>query len=191
MAGADWTPEADVRLTMMWESGASAALIGLAMGRSKNSIVGRVHRLKLPARSSPIRVLPEGSVSRVKRRAERRASALVTLAPVLAAAAPPVAPRCLAIPAPPPPPSRLVVASRRAEPCCYPIGAPRTPQFRFCGATPMPGKPYCAVHHAATSVAVRPRRIDPAARDDAERLAVARRSLSGVGRFQANADGIW
>lgn len=30
--------------------------------------------------------------------------------------------------------------------CCWPIGTPRTPEFRFCAAPAVPGRPYCAEH---------------------------------------------
>jgi GcrA cell cycle regulator len=55
MSGTAWTPEQDARLQELWGMGLSAAAIGRAMGCTKNAIVGRSHRLKLPARPSPIR----------------------------------------------------------------------------------------------------------------------------------------
>lgn len=50
-----WPTEDDAQLTVLWAKGVSAAEIGRIMGRTKNSIVGRAHRLKLPGRKSPIR----------------------------------------------------------------------------------------------------------------------------------------
>lgn len=47
---------------------------------------------------------------------------------------------------------------RRGPSCCWPIGDPGTPGFHFCGATPLPGKPYCAEHAALAYVKLRDRR---------------------------------
>ena len=32
--------------------------------------------------------------------------------------------------------------------CQWPFGDPQEEDFRFCGASALPGKPYCAEHHA-------------------------------------------
>lgn len=47
---------------------------------------------------------------------------------------------------------------RRGPTCCWPIGDPGTPGFHFCGATPIPGKPYCAEHAQIAYVKLRDRR---------------------------------
>ncbi|WP_242481884.1 GcrA family cell cycle regulator, partial [Paracraurococcus ruber] len=46
--------------------------------------------------------------------------------------------------------------------CCWPIGEPGTPEFRFCSAEAMPAKPYCTEHAAVAYVRVRDRREDAA-----------------------------
>ncbi|WP_232479071.1 GcrA family cell cycle regulator, partial [Roseomonas rosulenta] len=51
----DWTTEAIERLKALWAEGHSTAEIGRRMGISKNAVVGKAHRLNLPARPSPIR----------------------------------------------------------------------------------------------------------------------------------------
>ena len=51
----DWTAEAIERLKALWAEGHSTAEIGRRMGISKNAVVGKAHRLNLPARPSPIR----------------------------------------------------------------------------------------------------------------------------------------
>jgi hypothetical protein len=53
-----WPPEADARLTELWMQDnprLSAGEIGQRMRLTKNAIIGRVHRLQLPPRGSPIR----------------------------------------------------------------------------------------------------------------------------------------
>jgi GcrA cell cycle regulator len=46
--------------------------------------------------------------------------------------------------------------------CCWPIGEPGQPDFRFCSAEALPGKPYCAEHAAIAYVKARDRREDAA-----------------------------
>jgi GcrA cell cycle regulator len=46
--------------------------------------------------------------------------------------------------------------------CCWPIGEPGTPEFRFCTAEAITGKPYCTEHAAVAYVKARDRREDAA-----------------------------
>ena len=50
----DWNDAAIAQLRILWAEGHSAAVIGWRMGASKNAVVGKAHRLKLPSRRSPI-----------------------------------------------------------------------------------------------------------------------------------------
>jgi len=50
-----WTEEMVESLKKMWDEGLSTGEIGRRLGVSKNSIVGKVHRLQLVARPSPIK----------------------------------------------------------------------------------------------------------------------------------------
>lgn len=50
-----WTDEMVESLKKMWDEGLSTGEIGRRLGVSKNSIVGKVHRLQLVARPSPIK----------------------------------------------------------------------------------------------------------------------------------------
>jgi GcrA cell cycle regulator len=43
---------------------------------------------------------------------------------------------------------RRVVEFAPASCCCWPVGHPGDKSFHFCGAAPVPGKPYCAEHAA-------------------------------------------
>jgi hypothetical protein len=51
-AGHFWTPEQDAQLRQHWDAGHSTAEIGRRMGVTKNSIIGRAHRLLLPPRAA-------------------------------------------------------------------------------------------------------------------------------------------
>jgi GcrA cell cycle regulator len=50
-----WTDERVEDLTRLWADGHSTTRIGLALGMSRNAVIGKIHRLKLPA---PARKLP-------------------------------------------------------------------------------------------------------------------------------------
>ena len=51
----EWTDDTIRELRQLWSEGHSTAEIGRRMGISKNAVVGKAHRLDLPARPSPIR----------------------------------------------------------------------------------------------------------------------------------------
>jgi GcrA cell cycle regulator len=56
MPNHDWTQERDEQLAAFWRDGLTTAEIGRRLGVSKNSVIGRAHRLQLPRRASPINV---------------------------------------------------------------------------------------------------------------------------------------
>ena len=56
----DWTEELITQLRLFWDEGHSTAEIGRRLGVSKNAVVGKAHRLELPARPSPIRRMQDG-----------------------------------------------------------------------------------------------------------------------------------
>jgi len=147
-----WTDERIDQLTELWGAGQSATQIGKVLGMSKNAVIGKAHRLKLPARPSPIR--KEGSATRPKPRAVPRLRPTPAPAPEptpVPAATPrsveaakvrsvlEVVPRIVQRPA------------RRANGgpgCLWPIGDPGDADFHFCGDASVPGKPYCDQHCA-------------------------------------------
>jgi GcrA cell cycle regulator len=162
----DWTQQAIDQLRALWAEGHSTAEIGRRMGVSKNAIVGKAHRLNLSARPSPIRRDPNAAARPAPQ--PRRVAApqpmvrqpLPIRRPELFAQPRPVA----VAPPPPPPPVAVVRAFSRAgtRSCCWPIGEPGTPEFRFCTAEATTGKPYCMEHAAVAYVRVRDRREDAA-----------------------------
>jgi GcrA cell cycle regulator len=166
----DWSAEAIERLKALWAEGHSTAEIGRRMGISKNAVVGKAHRLNLPARPSPIRREPGEKPAATAPRAPRIPAPRSTL-PQPAVLATPAASSPLAATLAAPPPVALTApttvvrafprfASKRS--CCWPIGEPGTPEFRFCSAEAAGGKPYCLEHAAVAYVKARDRREDAA-----------------------------
>lgn len=129
---ANWTDELIARLRALWAEGHSAAEIGRRMGISKNAVVGKAHRLDLPARPSPI--ILKGAKRQPRMLPKLRAKGPLAL---LAEPVRPHVPRPAAFVATPP-------VARHA--CCWPFGDPGTPSFRFCGDPGLQGKPYCVEH---------------------------------------------
>jgi len=54
----DWTPERIEILTKLWNEGIATSEIGRRLDVTKNAVVGKVHRLGLPKRQSPIQRKP-------------------------------------------------------------------------------------------------------------------------------------
>ncbi len=158
----EWNEDAIARLRALWAEGHSTAEIGRRMGVSKNAVVGKAHRLSLPARPSPIRREAGGPVRPTAPR--RVVGPTLPPLPVEAQVQPPEPVR-----APEPAPVRSAALRPVAAPrsrsisCCWPIGEPGTKSFRFCDADATQGKPYCSEHAQLAYVRVRDRRDEAAA----------------------------
>lgn len=168
-AGEGWTEARVAALRDLWGEGHATAEIGWRMGISKNAVVGKAHRLNLPARPSPLPAgAAPGGAGREHPAVTRHARApLRAPAPTgtwtLPQADRPAADAAATPPAPPPVVGPPATATPRAEPtdrerdheaggrgCLWPIGEPRRPGFHFCGGqTLAPGRPYCEAHHRA------------------------------------------
>ena len=169
--GFEWTDTTLDRLRTLWDEGHSTAEIGRRMGVSKNAVVGKAHRLNLSPRPSPIRPANPSACKRPP--ARRPVPKLADIMPIMSAAQPVAASVMHAAPAA----SLLATAAPvtvtsdaprpaqegRTHPCCWPIGDPGTPAFRFCDADAPLGKPYCMEHAslAYTKARHRPIEADP------------------------------
>lgn len=124
----EWSDEVISQLRALWDEGHSTAEIGRRLGVTKNAIVGKAHRLDLPARPSPIRRDPDAVP--VRRAPVRRVEG-PTLPPLPSAVAdaeaglpvfadplPPRQPDFATLPgvAAPPPPRQAVLARPIAVP---------------------------------------------------------------------------
>jgi GcrA cell cycle regulator len=167
----EWAEETIVRLRALWDEGLSTAEIGRRLGVSKNAVVGKAHRLDLPARPSPIR--RDGGGGTPRRSMPRRVagptlpplSSTAQIAATSSAGALPHYPALVAKPVPVAPPVRVAPPAPRygrVVTCCWPLGEPGTRSFRFCDDASEPGKPYCSEHVKLAYVKIRDRREDAA-----------------------------
>ena len=103
---------------------------------TRNAVIGKCGRLGLG------QIGLGKATPRPKRPKIRKPAPLVALA-----CTPPPMAVCEAIDLPPDEPDNPVTLQELTEfTCRFPIGDPKTPEFRFCGAMPEEGKPYCRRH---------------------------------------------
>jgi len=166
--GMDWTPAMIDTLTRYWASGMVVTEIARLMSRefwvriTGNAVVGKAHRLGLPARPSPIRAKKSRPVP-----VAQQASALAPKVPKIASrrvrdagVSSLTLPRPLKVmPAKVEPLDGLGILSEgmKTSHCQWPLwdGAlPPLDQRRHCGCAAVPGRPYCAGHALVAYVKV-------------------------------------
>jgi len=155
-----WTDQQIETLKKMWGNGYSANDIAknLGGGVTRNAVIGKAHRLKLSASAAASRPVVEPPsktsgvvMTTITKVSKRRGNILRTMP---STSAPDTAPRTTIMREPM---LRPIEAARRSEGipvtkagerhCRWPIGDPRSPDFRFCGCETQEGLPYCT-HHA-------------------------------------------
>ena len=138
-----WTDEQVEELKRLWDQGLTTGEIGKALGVSKNSVVGKAHRLELNGRPSPIKrnseeieavaEVPEKTVE--KKKAAKTPSAKKTVEKEKK--------------------KLFTVNDLTSTSCRWPIGDPKDEDFHFCGEEALPDKPYCAKHAAIAYVSAK------------------------------------
>jgi len=150
-----WTDGIITRLKQLWSEGHSTAEIGRRLNVSKNAVIGKAHRLELPGRLSPIRRSEAERQHRVRLPQPRRGGTVLATLPTLPCVQGTLAVTTGSNRAPtytllPQSPTAKTDAGpiqpRKTHPCCWPIGEPGSPSFRFCDVPALPGKPYCKEH---------------------------------------------
>jgi GcrA cell cycle regulator len=146
----NWTDDRVELLKKLWSDGLSASQIAVELGGiSRNSVIGKVHRLGLSGRAkSQSGSLPrirkprvQGSVVRGARGGVRGNTALAHVEAYETDLEPqqqfenivPIGQRC----------SILELNDRK---CHWPIGDPASPDFFFCGGNTLESLPYCGYH---------------------------------------------
>ena len=151
-----WTDDRVDRLRDLWGKGLSASQIAAQLGDgiTRNAVIGKAHRLGLEGRPSPIR--GGGSGIRVRRRIRKP---VLPSHPQTVTEAERRGRSRLVDQTPSEPPLEIPTASVRKDGapgkgprCLWPIGDPGDPDFRFCGHTARPGRPYCNEHCAVAYI---------------------------------------
>lgn len=143
-----WTDESVEQLRKMWSEGLTANEIAKKLGVTKNAIVGKVHRLCLTARPSPIKSKdnveedePAQTQTEIvfEETIEEEVVAQEVETPTVAA---PKA--CKG--------SNIKLVDLDSHTCRWPIGDPRDDDFCFCGKKVRSGQTYCDEHSAVAYV---------------------------------------
>jgi len=125
----DWTPDRVKILMALWAEGIPTLEIGRRLGVTKNSVVGKVHRLRLTKRQSPINATPRSP--RVAKPTQLIRMASLTV---------------------PPRGDMVKMEELTSGMCNWPEGEPGEDSLRFCGQPSVEGKHYCAGHCARAYV---------------------------------------
>ena len=150
----DWTKERVGVLTKLWAEGVSTANIAARLGTEQNAVIGKAHRLKLPAHNNSCgRVNRYGKAARVRQTTPQKSGPALARkrivsrgthfaegnqpSPVL-----PTMPDGSDTPAA----QRCTLLQLSNDVCKWPFGEPQSPDFFFCGGGVVVGKPYCAEH---------------------------------------------
>lgn len=109
----------------MWDKGNTAKTIGKVMGKSRNAIIGKAHRIGLTRSANDD---PVGAQTKIDRPIIWKGSYK------------PREVKALGVP--------VSIIDLRPNQCRFPIGDPKEPDFHFCGAERLSAKPYCYEHHS-------------------------------------------
>ncbi len=147
----DWTPQRVSTLIALWNEGLSTAEMGRRLDVTKNAVVGKVHRLGLPKRQSPIRT-----------GGKKKAATTAKTAPKAKISTASVSEKKVITPVNGSNGTKVEKVVKKILPvitgevismemlshgmCSWPSGEPGTDEFRFCGQSSVDGKPYCAAH---------------------------------------------
>ena len=150
-----WTEQMVEELRKMWKEGLTTGEIGKRLNVSKNSIVGKVHRLGLSGRPSPIKKKDETEVKTAA--PAKPAKPAAETAPAPAKKKP--EPELKASPAPAPKacPAKnsggnVGLTELDNHTCRWPVGDPKDENFHFCGKKVRIGQTYCEEHAAQAYV---------------------------------------
>jgi hypothetical protein len=157
MSGA-WTDERIERLKVMHSQGLSCAQIAAALGgTTRNAVIGKVHRMELPA---PPQRAAQGPSQRRPRTPRVMVPSLPAVTNSMAAVEP--APPLVPIVLPPGAEHPVTLVERGPNDCCAPLDQRRADgEQLYCGDTrglDWEGRrsSYCAMHHALFYVTPKP-----------------------------------
>ncbi|MFN3349088.1 GcrA family cell cycle regulator [Pseudorhodoplanes sp.] len=129
-----WSPEVVARLREHWQAGLSASQCARAINNefgtsiSRNAVIGKARRMRLPTRNYRTRQLPPTQwFSRGRPLRATRIALAVSPPPLISGGG-------------------VTTAELKPEHCRWPFGDPCLPGFRFCGARRLEPLSYCPAH---------------------------------------------
>ncbi|MBR1544872.1 MAG: hypothetical protein IJ638_02940 [Alphaproteobacteria bacterium] len=161
-----WTDKKIEKLKALWEKGVPTAEIGKRLDFSKNAIVGKVHRLGLSNRNSPIKTssINIGKVKKSTPKPEEQVSKSVKSTKVTepkktqenVEVKEKIQQKTESQKSQNPQPSKVkkvavegvTLSELTSDRCCWPIDDVNSDNFHFCGRKVFKNKPYCLEHCA-------------------------------------------
>lgn len=146
--GYDWTEEREKLLSKLWMDGLSCSQIANRFGNAitRNAVIGKVHRMRLPDRQSAIHKARGGKTrARNARKAKppkQRPWEKKKPAPIKPVELYQPLGETIVVD----PKNRRGVADLLPNQCRWPIGDPQEADFHFCDRDGVPGKSYCEHH---------------------------------------------
>ncbi len=148
-----WSDEMIEQLVSLWQSGLTTNEIAKELGMSKNSIVGKVHRLNLVARPSPIKKKDDEKKEDKKNVKISEKKKLVDTLPekkeqpkVQAEHSEPVLKVITPKTEQKDTEKCIKLSELNNHTCRWPIGDPKDENFCFCGKKVRAGQTYCDEH---------------------------------------------
>ena len=151
-----WTDEAVEELKKMWDKGMTTGQIAKVLNVTKNSIIGKVHRLCLTARPSPIKKTANSDAEKKAPKAAKTCKKETqckqpvekpSKEPKKVTVAEPAKPTPVAVEE-----TNIPLVKLDNHTCRWPIGDPRDEEFCFCGKRIRTGQTYCEEHAAVAYV---------------------------------------
>ena len=157
-----WTDENIDELKKLWQKGMTTSEIAKQLGVSKNSVVGKVHRIGLTSRPSPIKIKSDEAESTSSQSAKKKSTKVSAPSDIHsekeAAFNQPVddksaeAKKTNTQTDPSLSPSVTKLTDLDSHTCRWPIGDPKDENFHFCGKKIRTGQTYCEEHAAIAYV---------------------------------------
>jgi GcrA cell cycle regulator len=160
-----WTPQRVDTLKKLWGEGHSCSRIAGYLGEvSRNAVIGKIHRLGLTGRATPIRKSHERKLQEARSRAwqDRDLRRRMKLATERKTETPKF--DFEPIPVETDIPAKLFRLADWSETACqWPYTDPVGGLIKFgCKCERINGRPYCAGHTARAHDSINPRRVNPA-----------------------------
>ena len=141
-----WTDEAVEELKKMWDKGMTTGQIAKVLNVTKNSIIGKVHRLCLTARPSPIKKSSNSSEKKATTSKKVEKETKAKPASKCKAKEKPIVveePKPLTAPIEE---TNIPLVKLDNHTCRWPMGDPKDEDFCFCGKRIKTGQTYCEEH---------------------------------------------